>query len=54
MLEIKLAIVMGGKMARRQRGGFGRIEISIEEVARIHELEIWSAGPPSRTKRRSQ
>jgi len=54
MLQIELAIVMRGEMARSQGGRFCGIQVAVKEVAGVHVPEILSAGPPSRTKRRSQ
>ena len=56
VLQIELAIVMAGEMAAGEPLRVVGIEAAIKEGARIAHapLTLVSAGPPSRTKRRSQ
>ncbi len=56
VLEVKLAIVMGGEVPGGEPAGAVGIEAPVKEAARVRAGHAaWgSAGPPMSTKRRSQ
>ncbi len=56
VLEIELSVVVSGKMRRGETPGAVRVERTVKETPRIergHAASL-SAGPPMKTKRRSQ
>ena len=56
ILKVELAIVVARQMLRREPPRRIRIEAAVEEMAGVggNHAALLSAGPPSRTKRRSQ
>jgi hypothetical protein len=57
VLEVKLAVIAGAEVPRRKPLRVIGIEhpVAVEEAARVAgDHADWSAGPPSRMKRRSQ
>ena len=55
VLQVELAVVVAGEVLVRETSRRIGIEVPVKEAARVETGHAaWSAGPPSRTKRRSQ